>query len=59
MAFLANAGWYAEAVKDTFLARVDWGPKIIVSIAAFLAVPIVAYSYGTVARVILKLVKME
>lgn len=59
LAFLANAGWYAEAVKDTLLARVDWGPRIIVSIAVFLIVPIVAYSYGTVARVILKLIKME
>jgi hypothetical protein len=33
--------------------------KLIVSLAVFLFVPFVAYSYGTVARAALKLIKME
>lgn len=57
--FMANAGWYADAVKDTFLARSDWMPRIVVSIAVFLLVPIVAYAYGTVTGALLKLIKME
>ncbi len=59
LAFLANAGWYADSIKDTFVSRVDWGPKLIVSIAVFILVPIVAYSYGSVTRAVLKLIKME
>lgn len=59
LAFLANSGWYAEAVKGTFLTRFDWLPKLIVSIAVFILVPIVAYSYGTVTKTLLKLIKME
>jgi len=59
LAFLANAGWYADAVKDTFLAKVDWGPQIIVSLGVFILVPIVAYTYGSVAGTLLKLIKME
>jgi hypothetical protein len=59
LGFTANAGWYADAVKDTFLARAAWMPKLVVSIAVFLLVPIVAYSYGTVAGALLKLIKME
>lgn len=59
LAFLAHAGWYAEAVKDTFLSRVDWGPRIVVSLAVFILVPILAYCYGTVARALMKLIKME
>ena len=59
LAFLSQAGWYAEAVKDTFLSRVDWAPRIIVSLAVFILVPIVAYCYGTVAGAIMKFIKME
>jgi hypothetical protein len=33
--------------------------KVVVSLAVFLFVPILAYSYGTVARAFLKLIKME
>jgi cytidylate kinase len=57
--FLAFSGWYAEAIEDTFLSRFDWMSKVTVSLAVFLLVPVVAYSYGTVARAFLKLIKME
>jgi cytidylate kinase len=57
--FLARSGWYAEAIEDTFLSRFEWVAKVVVSFAVFLFVPIVAYSYGTVARAFLKLIKME
>jgi cytidylate kinase len=57
--FLAISGWYAEAIKDTFLSRFDWMAKVVVSLVVFLFVPIVAYSYGTVAKGFLKLIKME
>jgi hypothetical protein len=57
--FLARSGWYAEAIEDTFLSRFDWMAKVVVSLAVFLFVPILAYSYGTVARAFLKLIKME
>jgi len=59
LAFLANSGWYAEAVRGTFISRFNWMPKIIVSLAVFLFVPIVAYSYATVTSAFLKLIKME
>ena len=59
LAFLAHAGWYAEAAAGTFLARFPWMSKMIVSLAVFLFVPVVAYSYGTVTRALLKLIKME
>jgi cytidylate kinase len=59
LGFLAHSGWYAEAIENTFLSRFDWMAKIVVSLAVFLIVPIVAYSYGTVARGFLKLIKME
>jgi len=59
LSFLAFSGWYAEAIKGTFLAEVHWLPKIIVSVAVFILVPIVAYSYGTVTKTMLKLIKME
>jgi len=59
LGFLAHSGWYAEAIQDTFLSRFDWMAKVVVSLAVFLFVPIVAYSYGTVARAFLKLIKME
>jgi hypothetical protein len=57
--FLAHSGWYAEAIGGTFLSRFDWMSKLLVSLVVFLFVPIVAYSYGTVARAVLKLIKME
>jgi cytidylate kinase len=59
LGFLANAGWYADAVKDSFLSRSDWMPRIVVSIAVFLVVPVVAYSYASVTSALLKLIKME
>ncbi len=59
LAFLAYSGWYAEAVENTFLSRFNWMPRIIVSLAVFLFVPIVAYSYATVTSTFLKLIKME
>jgi cytidylate kinase len=59
LGFLAHSGWYAAAIEDTFLSRFDWMAKVVVSLAVFLFVPIVAYSYGTVARAFLKLIKME
>jgi cytidylate kinase len=59
LAFLANTGWYAEAVKGTFLERISWLPRIIVSAAVVLIIPLVAYSYGRVTGTILKLIKME
>ncbi|MFO8058223.1 MAG: cytidylate kinase-like family protein [bacterium] len=57
--FLANTGWYAEWAKGTFLANTEWAPKVIVSIAVFILVPIVAYLYGSVTSAFLKLIKME
>ena len=59
LGFLAHSGWYAEAIEGTFLSRFDWMSKLVVSLAVFLFVPVVAYSYGTVARAVLKLIKME
>jgi cytidylate kinase len=59
LGFLAHSGWYAEAIEDTFLSRFDWMAKLVVALTVFLFVPIVAYSYGTVARAFLKLIKME
>ena len=59
LGFLAHSGWYSEAVEGTFLSRFDWMPKLIVAIAVFLFVPLVAYTYGTVTRAMLKLIRME
>jgi len=59
LAFLSNTGWYADAVGDSFLGRFDWLPKLVVSLAVFLFIPVVAYSYGRVASTFLKLIKME
>jgi len=59
LAFLANSGWYAEAVEGTVLARLAWLPKVIISAGVFIVVPLVAYLYGTVASAVLKLVRME
>ncbi len=36
-----------------------WTIRLIVAVAVFLFVPIVAYSYGSVARSVMKLIKME
>jgi cytidylate kinase len=57
--FLARSGWYAEAIKGTFLSRFDWTSKIVVSLVVFLFVPMVAYAYGAVTTAVLKLMKME
>jgi hypothetical protein len=59
LGFLAHSGWYADAIKDTFLSRFDWVSKVIVSLAVFFFVPIVAYSYGSVTKATLKLIRME
>lgn len=59
LAFLAQSGWYAEAIKTTFLSKFSWVSKGIVSIVVFIFVPIFAFSYGKVASTILKLMKME
>ncbi len=57
--FLANTGWYAQAVGHTALGKFNWLPKAIVSIVVFLFVPVFAASYGNVAHALLKLIKME
>lgn len=59
LAFMAHGGWYSEAVRNTFLGRYDWMPKVLVSVALFLFIPVVAYSYGRVTSALLKLIKME
>ncbi len=59
LAFLAQSGWYEEVAKNSFLARFDWMPKLVVCLAVVLLVPIVAYSYGRVTSALLKLIKME
>lgn len=59
LAFMANTGWYAEAVKGTLLARYDWLPKALVSVVLVLFIPVVAFSYGRVASAFMKLIKME
>lgn len=59
LAFMANTGWYADAVQDTFLSSFDWLPKVVVSLALVCFIPLVAYSYGRVAGAFMKLIKME
>lgn len=59
LGFLTHSGWYAEAVEGTFLSKFEWMSKLVVSLAVFLFVPFVAYAYGSVARAVLKLIKME
>jgi cytidylate kinase len=59
LAFLSQSGWYAESIDDTFLSKIGWLPKIIVSVAVFLFVPLVAYFYSNVTASLLKLIKME
>lgn len=43
----------------SFLSGEGWVEKVIAAVAVFLLVPIVAYSYGTVSRSFLKLIKIE
>ena len=59
LAFLTRSDWYAAAIQDSLLSRFDWMAKLVVSVAVFLFVPVVAYTYGNVARAFLKLIKME
>ncbi len=59
LAFMANTGWYAEAVRGTFLGRFEWMPKLVVSAVLLLFIPLVAFSYGRVASAFMKLIKME
>jgi hypothetical protein len=59
LAFMANTGWYAEAVRGSALARYDWLPKALVSVTLVLFIPVVAFSYGRVASAFMKLIKME
>jgi cytidylate kinase len=59
LAFMANTGWYAEAVRGSALARYDWLPKALVSVVLVLFIPVVAFSYGRVASAFMKLIKME
>lgn len=59
LAFMANTGWYAEAVKGTFLGRFEWMPKLVVSTTLLLFIPLVAFSYGRVTSAFMKLIKME
>ena len=59
LAFMANTGWYAEAVRGSFLDRFDWLPRLVVSLVIVLFIPVFAYSYGRVASAFLKFIKME
>ncbi len=59
LAFMANTGWYADAVRDTALGQIAWVPKAIVSVVLVLFIPLVAFSYGRVAGAFMKLIKME
>jgi cytidylate kinase len=43
----------------SFLSGEGWVAKSLAAVAVFLFVPIVAYSYGTVSRSFLKLIKIE
>jgi hypothetical protein len=42
-----------------FLSVTGWSAKALAAVAVFLFIPIVAYSYGTVCRIFLKLIKIE
>ena len=42
----------------SFLSGEGWVAKVIAAVAVFLFVPIGAYSYGTVSRIFLKLIKI-
>jgi cytidylate kinase len=43
----------------SFLTGEGWLEKVVAAIAVFLFVPVVAYTYGTVCRSFLKLIKIE
>ncbi|UCG51716.1 MAG: cytidylate kinase-like family protein [Candidatus Latescibacterota bacterium] len=43
----------------SFLSGEGWVMKVVAAVVVFLFVPIVAYSYGTVSRSFLKLIKIE
>ncbi len=43
----------------SFLSATEWKAKALTAAAVFLFIPIVAYSYGTVCRIFLKLIKIE
>ncbi len=58
LAFLAQEGWYGEFM-DRSLGRFGWVQGILVSLALFLFIPLVALSYGKVTSALLKLIKME
>ena len=57
--FLAQEGWFKNVINDSFLSQAAWIPKMILSIAIFLFVPVIAYCYGTATRLFLKMMKME
>jgi len=59
LAFMAQQGWYADAMAGSVLGRISWVPKVLVAAALVLFIPIVAFAYGTVAGSFLKLIKME
>lgn len=59
LAFMSNAGWYAEAVQGTALGRYEWMPRALVSVVLVLFIPLVAFSYGRVVDSLMKLIKME
>lgn len=42
-----------------FLFATEWKAKVLTAAAVFLFIPIVAYSYGTVCKIFLKLIKIE
>ena len=42
-----------------FLSGSGWSAKTLASVAVFLFVPVVAYLYGSVAKALMKLIKME
>ena len=58
LAFMVNAGWYAEAIEGTFLDH-GWLPQVLISLIVFLFIPVVAFSYSRVTSAFLKLIKME
>ena len=43
----------------SFISATEWKGKVLAAIGVFLFIPIVAYSYGTVSRIFLKLIKIE
>jgi cytidylate kinase len=49
---------YQESVLK-FLSGVEFNAKVLAAVAVFLFVPTMAYLYGTVARSLMKLIRME